>query len=104
MKRKEEKVRRESHRIREKKKTKDQIKEVRESQKKEDAGAQKGRQNIMFFPMICGSGGSKSKLVKVTGAAPSGQMRDEQLHATVARSTFPSQNVQKTQYNVGPLF
>ena len=49
MKRKEEKVRRESHRIREEKKTKDQIKEVTESQKKEDAGAQKGRQNIMFF-------------------------------------------------------
>ena len=27
---------------------------------------------------------------------PSGQMRDEKLHAVVARSTFPSQNVQNT--------
>ena len=31
------------------------------------------------------------------GAEPAGQMRDEKLHAVVARSTFPSQNVQNTQ-------
>ena len=30
------------------------------------------------------------------GAEPAGQMRDEKLHAIVARSTFPSQNVQNT--------
>ena len=48
------------------------------------------------FPMICGSGGSKSRLAKAAGAEPAGQMRDEQLHAVVARSTFPSQNVQST--------
>ena len=46
--------------------------------------------------MICGSGGSKSRLAKAAGAEQSGQMRDEQLHAVVARSTFPSQNVQNT--------
>ena len=46
--------------------------------------------------MICGSGGSKSRLAKATGAEPSGQMRDEKVHAVVARSTFPSQNVQNT--------
>ena len=46
--------------------------------------------------MICGSGGSKSGLAKVAGAEPSFQMRDEKLHAVVARSTFPSQNVQNT--------
>ena len=45
-------------------------------------------------PMICGSGGSKSRLAKAAGAEPAGQMRDEQLHAVVARSTFRSQNVQ----------
>ena len=39
--------------------------------------------------MICGSG-SKSRLAKAAGAEPCGQMRDEQLHAIVARSTFPS--------------
>ena len=46
--------------------------------------------------MICGSGGSKSRLAKAAGAEPAGQMRDEKLHAVVGRSTFPSQNVQNT--------
>ena len=46
--------------------------------------------------MICGSGGSKSRLAKAAGAEPSGQMRDETLHAVVVRSTFGSQNVQST--------
>ena len=46
--------------------------------------------------MICGSGGSKSRLAKAAGAEPASQMRDEKLHAVVARSTFPSQNVQNT--------
>ena len=48
------------------------------------------------FPMICGSGGSKSRLAKAVGSEPSCQMRDEKLHAVVARSTFGSQNVQST--------
>ena len=47
------------------------------------------------FPMICGSGGSKSNLAKAAGAEPAGQMRDEKVHAVVARSTFPSQKCQK---------
>ena len=46
--------------------------------------------------MIWGSGGSKSRLAKAAGAEPAGQMRDEKLHAVVARSTFRSQNVQST--------
>ena len=77
--------------------------------------------------MICGSGGSKSRLAKAAGAEPAGQMSDEKLHAlwreahfevkmlktlgvrttfgdsdvekahaVVARSTFPSENVQNT--------
>ena len=45
--------------------------------------------------MICGSGGSKSRLAKAAGAEPAGQMRDEKLHAVVAR--FASQNVQSTR-------
>ena len=71
----------------------------RKSEQKEDAGAQKGGKvaKHCVFPMICGSGGSKSRLAKAAGAEPCGQMRDEKLHAVVARSTFPSQNVQKTQ-------
>ena len=46
--------------------------------------------------MIWGSGGSKSRLAKAVGAEPAGQMRDEKLHAVVARSTFASQNAQST--------
>ena len=47
--------------------------------------------------MIWGSGGSKSRLAKAAGAEPAGQMRDEKLHAIVARSTFGSQNVKNTR-------
>ena len=45
------------------------------------------------FPMICGSGGSKSRLAKAAGAEPSGQMRDGKLHAVVARRTFASEKL-----------
>ena len=47
--------------------------------------------NTCVVPMICGSGGSKSRLAKAADAEPSGQMRDEKLHAVVARSTCRSQ-------------
>ena len=49
-----------------------------------------------FFPMICGSRGSKSRLAKAAGAEPSGEMRNEKLHAVVARSNFRSQNAKNT--------
>ena len=84
--------------------------------------------------MICGSGGSKSRLAKAACAEPAGQMWDEKsarrcgakhiskskctkhtrsrttfgswdfekVHAVVARSTFPSQNVQNNTSS-GPL-
>ena len=60
--------------------------------------ARKGRKvaKHCVFPMICGSGESTSRLATAAGAEPAGQMRDEKLHAVVARSTFPSQNVQNT--------
>ena len=51
------------------------------------------------FPVIWGSGGSKSRLAKAAGAEPAGQMRDEKLHPVVARSTFRSQNVQNTPWS-----
>ena len=38
----------------------------------------------------------ESRLAKAAGAELAGQMRDEKLHAVVARSTFRSQNVQST--------
>ena len=72
--------------------------EKRKRQKKEDADAGKSRKvaKHCVFPMMCGSGGSKSRLAKAAGAEPAGQMRDEKLHAIVARSTFRSENVQNT--------
>jgi len=72
--------------------------EKKKEDQKEDAGARKGRKvaKHSVFPMICGSGGSKSRLAKAAGAEPSGQMREEKLHAVVARSRFGSQNVQST--------
>jgi len=40
--------------------------EKRKGQKKEDAGTRKGRKvaKHCIFPVICGSGGSKSRLLK----------------------------------------
>ena len=52
--------------------------------------------NIVIFPMFCGSGGLKTGLAKATGAEPSGQMRDEELHTTVAWSRFGCQNATNT--------
>ena len=49
--------------------------------------------------MICGSGGSKSRLAKAAGAEPAGQMRDKNLHAVVARSRFRSKNIQSTPWS-----
>ena len=92
--------------------------EKRKSQKKAPKGREIAKHSV--FPMVCGSGASKSRLAKAAGAEPSGQMRDEKLHAVVARNvqitpfsdhfwklrcrksarrcgnTFPSQNVQST--------
>ena len=44
------------------------------------------RPEALCFPMFCGSGGSKSRLAKAAGAETPGQMRNEKLHAVVARS------------------
>ena len=81
---------------REEKRRRKKIKK-RKSQK-EVPGARKGRKvaTHCVFSMICGSGGSKSRLAKAAGTEPAGQMRDEKLHAVAARSTFPRQNVKNT--------
>ena len=70
----------------------------RKDQKKEDAGARKGR-NVAkhcVFSWFCGSGGLKSRLAKAAGAETSVEMRDEKLHAVVAGSRFRSEKVQST--------
>ena len=51
--------------------------------------------NTVFFQWF----GSKSRLAKAAGAEPAGQGSDEKLHAVVARSTFPSENVQNTPFS-----
>ena len=88
-KRREEKRREEKRREEKKENQKDKVSEERQSR------CSKGREAAKHcvFPMICGSGGSKSRLAKAAGAEPSGQMRDEKLHAVVARRTCGSQNV-----------
>ena len=57
--------------------------------------------NTVFFPLICGSGGSKSRLTKAAGAEPAGQMRDEKLHAVGAKHISKSKCTKHTI--VGPL-
>ena len=80
-------------------KSRDEKSEKRKDQKKEEVDARKDRKVAIHcvFPIICGSGGSKSRLTKAAGAEPAGQMRHEKVHAVAARSTFPSQNGQSTR-------
>ena len=77
----------------EKRREEERRSEKRKSQRKEDAGARKGRKVAKH---CVGSGRSKSRLAKAAGAEPSGEMRDEKLHAILARSTFRSRNVEST--------
>ena len=52
--------------------------EKRKSEKKEDSGARRVKKVAVpfVFPMIRGSGGSKSRLSKAAGVEPCGRMRD----------------------------
>ena len=76
-------------RVREEKRRK-KIKK-RKSPKNEDPGARKGRKVAKHgvFPMICGSGGLKSRLAKAGSAEPCDQVRDE-------KSTFASEKAKST--------
>ena len=51
--------------------------------------------NTVFFQWYVAPEGRKVRLAKAAGAEPAGQMRDEKVHAVVARSTFPSQKCKK---------
>ena len=66
---------------------------------RERVGKSRNTAFFQYFPIICGSGGLKSRLAKAAGAEPAGQMRDEKLHTFVARSTFRSRNVQSTPFS-----
>ena len=98
----------------EKRREEERRSEKRKSQEKEDAGARKGSKvaKHCVFPMICGSGGSKSRLAKAAGAAQSKfevkMCKTHQVRtifvswdAEKAHAVVPSQNVQNT--DVGPL-
>ena len=68
----------------------------KEDQRRERVGRKKMQvrekveksRTFCVFPKFGGSRGSKSRLAEAAGAEPSGQMRDEKLHAVVAQSTF----------------
>ena len=85
-KRREEKIKEEQRRSKKIKKDQRRSKKIK-SQRKEGAGARKGRKvaGHCVFPIVCGSGGSKSRLAKAAGVEPSGQMRDENSHAVAAK-------------------
>ena len=72
--------------------------EVEKMRKGENAGARKGREAAKrgVFPILCGSGVSKSRLAQAAGAEPARQMKDEKLYAVVTRSTFGSKKCQIT--------
>ena len=74
---------REKRKIRRKKSRRERVRR-KKMQMRERVGKSR---NTVFFQWF---------VAKAAGAEPSGQMRDEKLHAVVARSTFPSQNVQNT--------
>ena len=65
-----------------------------ESQKREDAGAWKGRK--VAKPCVFSTVLWLRRVEKSAGAEPARQMKDEKLHPVVVRSTFASQNVQNT--------
>ena len=85
-------------RVREQKRREEERSSKRESlrRKKIQVREKVGKSRNTVFPMIWGSGGSKSRRAKVAGAEPAGQMRDEKLHAVVARSTFATEKAINT--------
>ena len=86
---------REKRKIRRKKSRRERVRRKKMQMREKDRKGRKVTKHCVF-PMIWGSGGSKSRLAKAVGAEPAGQMRDEKLHAVVARSTFASQDAQNT--------
>ena len=76
----------------------------RKSQKKEDADARKGRKVAIHcvFPMICGSGGSKSRLAKAAGAETYGEMRHEKIARRCGAKHISKSKCTKHQ-RIGPL-
>ena len=71
----------------------------REEKKKEDHKRESLRRKKIQVREKVGksqNGGSKSRLAKAAGPEPAGQMRDEKMHAAVARSTFATEKAKNT--------
>ena len=86
----------------EKRRAEERRQEKRKSEKKEDACARKGckvAKHIAFFQWFVAPEGRKVGSLKAASAEPCGQMRNEKLHAVVARSTFPSQHLRSTPFS-----
>ena len=76
-----------------------------ETQKRQDAGARKSTKVAKHgvFPMSCGSGRSKSTFAKSAGAEPAGQIKNEQVHAGVAKHMWKSQCTKHTRVHFWKL-
>ena len=81
---------REKRKIRRKKSRRERVRR-KKMQMREKVGKS---QNTVFFQWFGAPEGRK--VGSLAGAEPAGQMRNEKLHAVVARSTFRSPNVQNT--------
>ena len=66
----------------------DESEEKRSEERRCRCAKRSESRETLCFSRFCGSGGSKSRLAKAAGAETSGEMRDEKLHAVVARSRF----------------
>lgn len=59
----------------------------RECKKIENIGRQKKQITIfLYFSLLCGSGGSKTKLIKIRGMEIFGKIRNKKLDGIVARN------------------
>ena len=85
------KSREESHKKREEK---SKSEKVRRKKMQVHEKVEKSR-NTVFFQCFVAPRGRKSRLAKAARAEVAGQMRNENLHAVVARSTFGSEECQK---------
>ena len=89
----DEKQSREKRKIRRKKSRRERVRRKKIQMREK---VEKSR-NTVFFQWFGAPEGRRSRLAKAAGAEPAGQMRDEKLHAVVARSTFGSQKVKNTR-------
>ena len=87
---------REKRRVEERRAEREDDRRERDRRKKMQVHEKVGKSRNIMFSNDLWLRRVESRLAKAAGAEPAGQMRDEKVHAVVARSTFPSQNIQST--------